>query len=251
MGFLICVYVFVVGCCIGSFMNVVIYRLPLGLNVAKGHSFCTTCEHDLHAIDLVPVFSWLFLRGKCRYCGAKISGQYAFVELLSGVLACLCLYWFGLSVEMVFVFVVLMVLLSVAMIDFHTMTIPNELNFVMFSLAVLSVILFPEIELMSRVLGSFVISIPFVLLNCLIKDAFGGGDVKLMLGAGLMLGFSRTLVAAFIGIVIAGIVAIYLLISKKASKGAHMAFGPYLAIGIASSLFIGFSLANWYMNLLI
>lgn len=251
MTLLLYIYVFVVGCCIGSFMNVVIYRLPLGLNVAKGHSFCTTCKHDLHAIDLVPVFSWIFLKGKCRYCGAKISGQYAFIELLSGVLACLCFVWFGLGIEMVFVFIVLMVLLAVTMIDFHTMTIPNELNLVLFGLAVVSIFMFPEIGLMSRILGSLVVSVPFVLLNCLIKDAFGGGDVKLMIGAGLMLGLSRTLVAAFIGIVIAGMIAIYLLVSKKASKGAHMAFGPYLSIGIACSLFVGFTLANWYMNLLI
>ncbi|MBO4637780.1 MAG: prepilin peptidase [Clostridiales bacterium] len=83
---LYCVYAFLFGIVIGSFLNVVIYRLPVGRTIAKGHSMCMTCGHNLGPLDLVPLFSWLFLKGKCRYCGAPIASRYAKIESLTGII---------------------------------------------------------------------------------------------------------------------------------------------------------------------
>ncbi|MEG1932440.1 MAG: prepilin peptidase, partial [Pygmaiobacter sp.] len=93
------VLVFLFGVVIGSFLNVLIYRLPLGISVAHGFSMCPVCEHRLYPADLVPVVSWLFLGGKCRYCKAPIAPIYPFVELLNGVLWVAMAFRFGLSVE--------------------------------------------------------------------------------------------------------------------------------------------------------
>ena len=99
--FLFYLYIFIFGCVIGSFFNVVIYRVPNKLSVSKGYSFCPACHHRLFPKDLVPVFSWLFLRGKCAYCGAPIAARYPFVELLGGFAFLLSFNRYGISLNFI------------------------------------------------------------------------------------------------------------------------------------------------------
>lgn len=245
--FILYLYIFVVGIVIGSFLNVVIYRVPKEISVAKGRSFCPHCQAPIKGYHNVPLFSYLWLRGKCADCGAPISLRYPLVELFTGLLAILIFAVYGFSFAWLVVFLAGAILICITMIDFDTMTIPNGLVLALMAPALLSFFVFPELGLLSRVIGIFVISLPMLALALFIPDAFGGGDIKLMAVAGFMLGWGDTLLAAFIGILLGGAVAVYLLLKKTTAK--HMAFGPYLCIGIMTALLFGDIIIRSYLNL--
>lgn len=226
---------FLLGAALFSFMNVVAWRLPRGMDPLKGRSVCPQCGHKLGAPDLVPVFSWLFLRGRCRHCGAHIPARYLLVELLGGVLALGCTWrygaayalpggLFGMSWAALLALAVCGILLSVSLIDAETQTIPDRLNLAL----------------------ALCVSVPMFLLCLVIDGAFGGGDIKLMAAAGLFLGWQNTLLAMFFGIVFGGIYGIYLLAAKKAGKKDHFAFGPFLCAGIVIAMLFGGPVLEWY-----
>ena len=262
------VFMFILGSCIGSFLNVIIYRLPRGISVVKGHSFCPKCEHKLAPMDLVPFFSWIFLKRKCRYCGDKISARYPLAELAGGIMAILPLVFikFGIITEWIewpLVYMVLILLYLVTMIDFDTMTIPNQLIIALIVPALFAVYVdyvkfgyadsfFMEI-LLPHIIGFFVVSVPMWLITLIKKEAIGGGDIKLMAVCGFMLGWKLTLFATFIGIITGGIYGIVLLAQRKKGKDGHFAFGPFLSLGIIIALLVNngrlVELLDWYMTL--
>lgn len=143
----------------------------------------------------------------------------------------------------------MMILVAITMIDFDTMTIPNGLVIALIVPTIAMELIHPEISLLERIIGFFIISLPMYLLIIVIPDCFGGGDVKLIAVGGFLLGWKLTLVAGFIAILLGGCYAVWLLLSKKSKKGAHIAFGPYLSIGIVVSLLYGNSLLNAYLSL--
>lgn len=243
------IYSFLIGICIASFLNVVIWRLPQGLSFVKGRSFCPACRHQLKWYDLFPVFSYLLLRGKCRYCGGKIPMRETILEFLGGCIGMFCFYTYGFSWDTILVFAVFMILLTITMIDFDTMTIPNGLIISFIVPVGIFIVLHPETVLLSRIIGFFIVSLPMYLLTLLIPDCFGGGDIKLIAVAGFLLGWKLTLLAFFISVLIGGSYAVYLLLSRKTEKGAHIAFGPYLCIGIMVSLLYGEKLIQAYLSL--
>ncbi|MEG0157563.1 MAG: prepilin peptidase [Anaerovoracaceae bacterium] len=242
-------WVFTLGACIGSFLNVVIYRLPLNLNIAKGRSFCPRCNHTLQGRDLVPLVSFVLLRGRCRFCKAKISGRYFLVEALGGILAVICLKHFWLTPQAGLAFCVLMILLAITFIDLDIQEIPDSLNLILFLLGICGIFLFGEVSLSSRIIGFFEISLPMLLMNFVIKDSFGGGDIKLCAACGFLLGWQGMLIAAFIGILTGGIYGVYLLAGRKKGRKDHFAFGPFLALGIGISLLWGQDLWQLYLGL--
>ena len=220
---------FLLGAALFSFMNVVAWRLPRGMDPLKGRSVCPQCGHTLDAPDLVPVFSWLFLRGRCRHCGAHIPARYLLVELLGGVLALGCTWRYGAAYAL-----------------------PGGLFGMswaaLLALAVcgaVSVLLSPA-DWLPHVIGALCVSVPMFLLCLVIDGAFGGGDIKLMAAAGLFLGWQNTLLAMFFGIVFGGIYGIYLLAAKKAGKKDHFAFGPFLCAGIVIAMLFGGPVLEWY-----
>jgi leader peptidase (prepilin peptidase)/N-methyltransferase len=255
-------FVFAIGATFGSFLNVLIYRLPLKLDFVKGSSFCPKCEHKLGALDLVPIFSYLLLSGKCRYCKVPISPRYMIVEIIGGVAALFSYLAFlppggflagdGASfstrgtLAAVLFFAVLATLIVVAFIDADTQEIPNSLNVALLVCGVLAVFVGPEVALLDRGIGLVVVSVPMFVLAFAVAGAFGGGDIKLMAAAGVLLGWQGVLVAVFIGIVIGGVYGITLLLLKKKTRKDHFAFGPALCIGIAVALFYGAPIVQWY-----
>ena len=247
INFILYLYIFVIGIVIGSFLNVVIYRVPKEISFAKGRSFCPHCQAQIKGYHNVPVFSYLWLRGKCADCGESISIRYPLVELFAGLMAVLVFAVYGFSFQWLVVFAAGAILICITMIDFDTMTIPNGLVLALMAPALLSFFFFPQVGILSRVIGIFVISLPMLALVLVIPDAFGGGDIKLMAVAGFMLGWGNTLLATFIGLLLGGAVAVYLLAQK--TKDKHMAFGPYLCIGIMTALLFGDIIIQWYFNL--
>ena len=253
--------IFVFGAVIGSFLNVLIYRIPRKLNFVKGFSFCPNCEHRLYPKDLIPIISYLSVGRKCRYCGEPISSRYMMVEIITGLLFVISYAAFMdpfafltpkyaslAAVAGILYFIVLCILLVITYIDNDTMEIPDSLNIAILVCGILAIWLGPEIPILSRVIGLFAISVPLFLIAFFIGGAFGGGDVKLMAAAGFFLGWQNAIVATFIGIVIGGVYGVILLAKRKKGRKEHFAFGPALCIGIAIAMFAGTNIINWYLS---
>ena len=268
---IIYIFVFAIGAVIGSFLNVLIYRLPRGLGFVKGFSFCPNCEHRLFPADLVPIFSYLFLGRKCRYCGGPIRPRYMIVELICGALAVLSWTAFlppagflahtlsqdaatggiGLAAgSAAMFFAVLVCLIVIAYIDHDTMEIPDSMNIAIAVCGFIAIFIGPDIGLKSHLIGIAVAAAPLFIIAFFIEGAFGFGDVKLMAAAGLFLGWQRCLVALFIGIVAGGAYGAFLLATKRKGGKEHFAFGPALCAGVGISMFAGESLIGLYLGLL-
>lgn len=243
------IYLFLVGSCIASFINVVIDRIPKGKSIISDRSHCDACQHPIKAYDLIPVVSYLILKGRCRYCKQKIGLRSFLIECIGGVMMLFCFYRFGLSWLTPLSFIIFMILLAVTMIDFDTMTIPNGLVISLFIMGVIHYFILPDVDLVTRMIGMVSVSGIMFLITLLIPDSFGGGDIKLMAASGFLLGWANNLLAAFIGILIAGGYATYLLMTKKNSRKDHIAFGPYLCIGIYIALLYGNNLIHIYLSL--
>ena len=250
------VLVFLFGLCVGSFLNVCIYRIPAGESIVVVPSHCMTCGKKLHWYELIPLFSWLALRGKCHGCKAKISPQYPIIETSNAILWLLALIFKGLCLEMFLVQGLLSILLVIAIIDARTMEIPNGLNIAIGVLAVIRTILFifvdghtEKSEILNLVLGSVVMGgIFLIILIASGGRAMGGGDVKLMFVIGLFLGLKLTILGLALGCIIGSVIHVSLMVIKKA--GRQLAFGPYLSAGFAIAALLGDKILEWYMGVL-
>ncbi len=196
---------FILGAVIGSFLNVVILRTPLKQSIVTTRSHCWSCGTQLKNIDLIPIFSYIFLRGRCRFCGSKISPRYWIVELISAIMYTLSVCVLGISLPLAFALVLMPVLIVASGIDIDYMQIPYTCSIIVAALGVISI--FTDLAAggtpwHEHLLGAVAVGVPFALLA--LFGAMGGGDVQLMAGAGLLLGW-RIVPAAAIGIVLGAI----------------------------------------------
>lgn len=244
------VILFMFGACIFSFLNVIIYRVPRNMDFVRGRSACPACGHLLGPPDLIPVISWLFLRGKCRYCKEKIAVRYTLVELLGGVLALTSVLFFGWSIEALLVFGFFCVLTVTAFVDADTMEIPDGFVWAAAVLGILAVFVMPQVTLFERVIGIISVSLPLLLITAAVPGAFGGGDIRLMAACGLFLGWKLNLLALFLAILTGGGYGVYVLAKRKLGKKDHFAFGPFLCLGMMISLLWGGRILDWYLGLL-
>lgn len=255
MTIIIWVLLFILGSCIYSFLNVIIYRTPRKMDFIKGRSICPICNHILQAWDLVPVLSYLALGGRCRYCKEKIGVRDILLEISGGVIAIICAwYWWDTPVEAVLAFAFICVLTVVTWTDIDTMEIPNGCHIVIAVLAVISFVINTYtgtgITLVSRLIGLVCISVPMLIIALAIPGAFGGGDIKLMMAGGLFLGWKLIVVSMVIALLTGGLWGIILLITGKKGRKEHFAFGPFLCMGMALAIFFGETLAGWYIGYL-
>ena len=244
------IYIFIalVGLCIGSFMNVLIYRIPKGEEFVKTSSHCFSCGHKRSARELIPVVSWLVQGGKCRSCGARISVQYPIIEAANGLMwFCVCLLFDGDWLHIALYCALFSLLCVLSLIDWHTFEIPNGINLAIFLLGLVQ-LAFDLQNWKSYVIGAFGVSLFFLLLYIATRGGgIGMGDIKLMAGAGLLLGWQSSLLALVIGSV-SGAVIHSLRMKRGASK--KLAFGPYLAAGIWISALFGGKIIGAYLALL-
>lgn len=252
------VFVFLFGIVIGSFLNVLIYRIPRGLDFKKGSSFCTTCKHPLKWYDLFPLFSWLFLGGKCRYCKAKISPIYPIVEATNGVLWVLAYVFLAdcnLNFALLGYFLVCSALVVVFCIDFQFQIIPDSMWVTVLLGGVLVYVQqlidhgFVWQELVSRLVGIFTASGVLFVLAMLYKGGMGGGDIKLMAAAGFLLGWRNVLIALMLGAVVGTLWLAVTRTLKKSDMKKEVPFGPHLAIGILLSMYFANPLMQWYVGI--
>jgi leader peptidase (prepilin peptidase)/N-methyltransferase len=257
--------VFCFGLCAGSFLNVVVYRLPRGLPPHKGFSVCPACGHRLRAPDLVPVLSWLLLRGRCRYCGDGISPRYTAVELLTAflwlavwlreagaILPPLAAGWFPLAAfgRGAALLVLVSALVAVIFIDAKHLIIPNSLVLAILGAGLLLCFTPPPPALPERLLGFFVISGPLFLVAVVSGGrAMGMGDIKLMAAAGLCLGWPGTVAAFLLGALLGSAGSLLQAALEGRRPGGRIPFGPYLAGGIIICLFYGRAIIDFYLSL--
>lgn len=242
------IFVTIFGICIGSFLNVVIFRVPKKEEFVKTSSHCMTCGHKLAWYDNIPLFSWLVLGGKCRYCKTKISMQYPLIEALNGLLWLLIVLFKGFSVEALLIALMTSGLLALSVIDFRTYEIANGFHLFFGVLALIKLCLnYTEWPL--YVIGFFCVSLLLLAIYLISKGrAIGGGDVKLMAVCGLFLGWKNILLALILGCIIGSI--IHLTRMKLFKAGRMLAMGPYLAIGIFIAELWGTAILTWYFSLL-
>lgn len=243
-----------------SFMNVAARRLPVGDSPLRGRSHCPVCGHRLGAADLIPVCSWLLLRGRCRYCGAPIPVRELLVELLGGAAALLCRWRYGPAVSLregafglcwaaLAALVVCGLLTAIALADADAMLIPDPLVLALGAAALGTLPLasgaWPGL-LVDRLAGFLCVSVPMALLCRAVPGAFGFGDIKLMAAAGLLLGWRSALIAFLLAVLGGGAWGVFLLLCRRLGPGGHFAFGPFLCGGIALALLFGEPLWRWY-----
>lgn len=253
------VFTFLIGCCIGSFLNVLIYRIPIGMDFKRGRSMCFSCKHQLHAIDLVPLFSWLFLGGKCRYCKAKISCQYPIVEAITGA-AFTAIYWLAtdckINLSLVGYCIAFSALLVTAVIDYRTMEIPDSMWITVFvgSLFVYAQELIADGGFnlkcfLTRFIGIFAASGILLILALITKGGMGGGDIKLMAACGFLLGWKQVILALIMGAAIGTLYLVFMAVKNKGKVPKKVPFGPHLSIAVVICIFAGGKILNWYLSL--
>ncbi len=270
INYLIDFFIFIFGVCIGSFLNCYIYRrLPAsaeGYGEAKeekkslkGRSYCPRCKHELSWQDLFPVFSFLYLQGKCRYCHKKISYQYPLVEIFTGILFVLifCSLGFGWDlgfgildlVKVLFLFYVASALIIIFVYDLKHYIIPDKILLPAIIITFLYQ-LFVNFSLLPNYLFATIIAAGFFLVIFLISKGkgMGFGDVKLAVLMGLLLGVYNVLAALFLAFFFGAIIGLILMVYKKKSLKSEIPFGPFLITGTFIALLWGEQLVAWYMH---
>lgn len=240
--------IFIFGIVIGSFLNVCIYRIPLGESIVTAPSHCMTCGRKLRWYDMVPVFSWLVLGGKCRNCKSKISVQYPIIEGVNGILYVVICVVNGLVWSSVVYCFMVSALLVLSVIDWRTYEIPFCLNVFLFVLGVAAVVL-DRGNLVGHLIGMVCVSGLLEVLYLVSGGrAIGGGDIKLMFACGLILGWERIILAFLLGCVIGSVV--HTVRIKVSKAGRMLAMGPYLSAGVLLAALWGDAWINWYLSLL-
>lgn len=240
------------GLIIGSFLNVVIFRLPRGESIMKPGSHCPECGHFLKAWELFPVLSFLVLRGRCHECGTKISWRYPAVELFTGLLF---FYWtwqnpFSSLPNLFLHFCFLAVLLALALIDWDTFRLPDVLTLPLLLLGIVGAFLLPggpsEVESLVSAIGAGGF---FWLIAKFYPQGMGLGDVKLIAALGAFLGFPKILLALFLASLAGSILGLLWMMVRGKGFRAQIPFGPYLVLGAYIALFWGDSILRAYLTL--
>jgi leader peptidase (prepilin peptidase) / N-methyltransferase len=253
--------IFIVGAAVGSFLNVVIYRVPEGLSLLHPPSRCPQCKTQLKFYDNVPIFGWLWLKGRCRYCGCSIAARYPLIEAATGILYVLTYLAFGATLQTLGYCLFLSWLLALTMIDFDLMILPNALTQSgviagwLFQGAIAFSLTPTWMGVVKGVAGAFIASILGLWLFDSIRmigswvfgqDAMGGGDPKLAAMIGAWLGWPLMLVSAFLACLIGSIIGVGGMAVGLIGRRQAIPFGPYLALGGAIAAFFGTQLIDLY-----
>ena len=257
---MLCVYILtgLLGLCVGSFLNVVIYRLPNEMNLSKPGSHCTKCNYSLKWYDNIPVLSYCILGGKCRKCKAKISPRYMIVELCNAALWLLsvALFWKESPAYACAVAVVCSALICIFFIDLEHMLIYNRFTILVALGGVVAMIagvgtVWYDHLIGCAVGGAVFLAIYYGAIAVLKQEGIGFGDVKYAAAAGLLLGWQGFLLAMLLASVAGALVMVVANRVTNSDKRKEYPFGPYLVVGTLISLFFGNAVISWYLGLLL
>ncbi|MBI5753979.1 prepilin peptidase [Candidatus Peregrinibacteria bacterium] len=283
MKLLVATIIFILGTAIGSFLSVVIYRLQTEKKgLVMGHSMCPSCKKQLKWHHLFPILSWLFLRGKCAYCGKRISVHYLMLELLTGLIFLVSflkwnflvgvpsivnpqfldylINWHKLA-TLVFYLIEFSFLIAIFFYDLMHKEIPDQLSLPAIAIAIVGIISFsPNMStLVNMLIGGGIIFLFFFLQYVLSKGTWiGGGDIRLGALMGILLswgvqspGWLNGILALVIAYLLGGVISLGLLAMKKLTRKSTIPFGPFLVIGTVTAIFLGDKILNWYFNSLL
>ena len=241
------------GACIGSFLNVCIWRLPRAESIVSPGSKCPHCNTPIRFYDNIPILSYILLTGKCRGCKAPISIRYPLVEGLTGLLAAAAAYRFGITLDFLIYFVFISILVTVTFIDIDLMIIPDVISLPGILVGLAASLVLRSVTFKDALIGVFVGGGSLFLVawgyhRITGKEGMGGGDIKLLAMIGAFIGWQGVFFTIFVASATGSLTgAILMLFARKDLKFA-VAFGPFLAMGALAYLFAGPELIDWYYN---
>ncbi|MGD8834148.1 MAG: prepilin peptidase [Desulfobacteraceae bacterium] len=251
---LTCGYLLLLGMCIGSFLNVCIYRIPNGSSIVRPPSSCPVCNASIKWFDNIPVVSYILLRGRCRGCKTRISIRYPIVEMLTGLFAVITWMEFGLSLSALIYFFFITILLVITFIDIDHRIIPDIISLPCIPLGFALSFVLPSITWIDSLLGialggGSLLAIAWGYQLFRGKEGMGGGDIKLLAMIGAFLGWKGVLFTIMASSFTGTAVGIIMMIRAGGGMKMALPFGPFLAIGAILYLFVGPQTISWYFNL--
>ena len=249
------VFVFLFGLCIGSFLNVCIYRLPASQSISRPRSHCPNCNELIRFYDNIPVLSYLVLRGRCRFCKERISFRYPVVEILTGLFALVTFLKYGITLEALIYYVFVSALIVITFIDIDHQIIPDIITLPGIPLFFIAGIVLPGITYIDSIIGVFagggsLFLVAWIYHLVTKKEGMGGGDIKLLAMIGALVGWQGVLFTIFVASAVGTISGILVMLKARKSMKLAIPFGPFLAIGGIAYIFIGPQLIYWYFNML-
>lgn len=237
------------GTAIGSFLNVLIDRLPSGKSVVYPPSHCDACQRRLSPKDNIPVFSYLWLRGRCRYCRVHIPARVFWMELVSGAVLALSFWYYGLSIEFATIAFYCYVFILLGIIDLERQLILNKIVYPVAVIALVINLFFRQPDIINSLIGG-AIGFALLLIPILVfRGGMGWGDVKMAALIGLITGFPLVFVALLLAIVLGGVISMLLLLFKVKRRKDAIPFGPFLSLATIATLIIGSGMLHWYLGL--
>jgi len=247
------IFAFIFGACIGSFLNVCIYRIPEGKSIVHPPSACPQCGYRIRFYDNIPIVSYILLRGRCRRCKVHIPVRYPLVELVTGIAALAVFLKYGPTLAAGIYFLFIAVLLVITFIDIDHQIIPDILSVTGIPLFFLLGFLVPFITWKDALIGIlagggllYAVAFGYQLLTG--RDGMGGGDIKLLAMIGAMIGWQGILFTVFVSSLSGTIVGLLLALPSGRSMKSRLPFGPFLAAGAIAYLFCGPALIRWYIG---
>ncbi len=248
------IILFIFGACIGSFLNVCIFRIPEKKSIVFPGSFCPVCKKNIPFYCNIPILSYLFLQGRCKYCKTHISMRYPLVEILTGVFPVFLFFKFGLTPPGLFWFCFICVLIVISLIDFDHQIIPDVISLPGIVIFASSAFFIPEMSPRDVLIGIFagggiLYTIAFLYFKLKKAQGMGGGDIKLLAMIGAATGLKGVIFTIFTGSVMgtaAGLGA--LIFIKGSNRYLKIPFGPYLSFGAILYIFFGEGLIQWYFR---
>jgi len=249
--FVLHAYVFILGLCIGSFLNVCIYRLPEGKSLTMSRSECPACGNMIRFYDNIPVLSYLILRGHCRHCKVPIPIRYLFVELITGFCAICTFIKFGLTLEGLIYFIFIAALIVVIYIDIDHKIIPNTITLPGIPICFIASFALTSITIKASIIGIIagggsLLSVAWVYKLITKREGMGGGDIKLLAMIGALIGWKGVLFTIYAASVAGTLVGIPVILLNKKNFRFAIPFGPFLSIGAIAYIFYGEVVITWY-----
>jgi leader peptidase (prepilin peptidase)/N-methyltransferase len=225
--------------------------MPKNESFVVGRSHCTMCNHTLRNRELIPLFSYIFLKGKCSECNKPISIRYPLIELINALLYVLIFFINGLSVESIIYSIISSTLIVIILIDYEHQIIPDELNIFLVLIGIIRILIdFNLQNLLDKGIGGLIGFITFLLLAILSKGAMGGGDIKMMGALGLIFGITEVLMISFFSFIFGAILSFILIITKIKGMKDYIPFGPFIALATFVTMFMGSKILDIYLNTL-
>ncbi len=250
------IIVFLFGICIGSFLNVCIYRIPENKSIATPGSFCPSCKTPIPFYYNIPILSYILLRGCCKFCKKTISIRYLLIECLTGIFAVLLLLKFGITLEMGYWFVFISTLITISFIDYDHQIIPDVISLPGIIIFASAFYFVPQMTVKDVIFGILIgggslTTVAMIYYFIRRQEGMGGGDIKLLAMIGAAIGVKGVLFTIFAGSLFGTIVGITeMVISRNSDLKLKIPFGPYLSLGAIGFIFFGEKIITWYFTFL-